>query len=121
MSFQANIENQAKSNSFFRQVLYTGKHSQVVLMSIPKGGDIGEETHETVDQILVFVQGKGEAVLEGEAKPIEKGDIVFVGAGMLHNFKNTGEDDLKLYTIYSPPNHPDGTVHKTKEEAEAGN
>ncbi len=119
MSFQANIKDLAKENTFFRKVIYTGKYSQLVLMSIPSGGEIGEETHETVDQTLFFVNGNGEAVLEGKSKPIGKGDVVFVPAGALHNFKNTGDDDLKLYTIYSPPNHPDGTIHKTKEEAEA--
>ncbi len=119
MSFQANIKDLAKENTFFRKVIYTGKYSQLVLMSIPSGGEIGEETHETVDQILFFIDGNGETILEGKSKPIGKGDVVFVPAGTLHNFKNTGDDDLKLYTVYSPPNHPDGTIHKTKEEAEA--
>ena len=119
MSYQANIKELAKENTLFRKVVYTGKYSQLVLMSIPAGGDIGEETHDTIDQILFFVKGEGEAVLSGESKPIKKGDVVFVPAGTLHNFKNTGQEDLKLYTVYSPPAHPDGTVHATKEEAEA--
>ena len=119
MSFQANIKSLDKENALFRKVIYTGKYIQLVLMSIPMGEEIGEETHETVDQILFFVKGEGEAIIKGESKPIGKGDAVFVPAGTLHNFKNTGEDDLKLYTVYSPPNHPDGTIHKTKEEAEA--
>jgi len=119
MSFQANIKELAKENNFFRKVIYTGKYSQLVLMSISVEGEIGEETHETIDQILFFVKGNGEAILKGESKPIEKGDVVFVPAGTLHNFKNTSEDDLRLYTVYSPPHHPDGTIHKTKEEAEA--
>ena len=88
-------------------------------MSIPPGGDIGEETHDTIDQLLYFAKGEGEAILNGESKPVEKGDVVFVPAGTLHNFKNTGDEDLKIYTTYSPPEHPDGTIHKTKEEAEA--
>lgn len=119
MSFQANIKNLARENTFFRKVIYTGKYSQLVLMSIPIEEEIGEETHKTVDQTFFFVNGSGEAILEGKSKSIVRGDVVFVPAGILHNFKNTGDDDLKLYTIYSPPNHPDGTIHKTKEEAEA--
>lgn len=119
MFFQANIRNLAKENKFFRKVVYTGKYVQLVLMNIPAGGEIGEETHETVDQIFYFVEGKGEAILNGESKPVEEGDVVFVPAGTLHNFKNKGEGDWKLYTTYSPPNHPDGTVHETKEEADA--
>ena len=118
MSFQANIKELAKENTFFRKVVYTGKHAQLVLMSIPPGGDIGEETHPDIDQILFFVKGKGEAIIEGKPAPLGKGDAVFVPAGTLHNFKNTGEEDLKLYTVYSPPQHPDGTIHETKEEAE---
>ena len=119
MSFQANIRVLAKENKFFRKVVYTGKHTQLVLMNISSSGEIGEETHDTVDQLLYFVEGKGEAILDGESKTVEEGDVVFVPAGALHNFKNIGEVDLKLYTSYSPPNHPDGTVHKTKEEADA--
>ena len=119
MAFQTNLKELAKENIFFRKVVYTGKYSQLVLMSIPVGGEIGEETHPTVDQILFFVEGEGEAILEGKASPVEEHGVVFVPAGTLHNFKNTGDEDLKLYTVYSPPQHPDGTVHKTKEEAEA--
>ena len=119
MSFQTNVVKEAKENEFFRKVLYTGKHAQLVLMSIAVGEDIGEETHDNVDQLLFFVQGKGEAVIEGSATPIEAGDMTFVPAGTLHNFKNIGDEALKLYTVYSPANHPDGTIHKTKAEAEA--
>ena len=119
MAFQSNLKELAKENNFFRKVVYTGKYSQLVLMSIPVGSEIGEETHPTVDQILFFVEGQGEAILQREAKPVEEGDVVFVPAGTLHNFKNTGDEDLKIYTVYSTPQHPDGTLHKTKEEAEA--
>jgi mannose-6-phosphate isomerase-like protein (cupin superfamily) len=119
MHFHDNIKELAKENTNFRKVLYTGKYSQLVIMSIPPGGDIGEETHDDVDQVLFFVKGEGEAVINGEVKPVEKGQAVYVPAGTLHNFKNTGSEDLKLYTVYSPPEHPDGTIHKTKEEAEA--
>ena len=88
-------------------------------MSLLPGEDIGEEVHETIDQVLVFVEGSGEAVIEGEASPIKEGDLVFVDAGTKHNFKNTGSVALKLYTIYSPVNHPVDRVQKTKAEAMA--
>ena len=117
MTFHKNIVEFAKQNENFRQVVNTGKHSQVVLMSLLPGEDIGEEVHETVDQVLVFIEGNGEAVIEGEASPIKEGDLVFVDAGTKHNFKNTGSSALKLYTVYSPANHPADRVQKTKEEA----
>lgn len=117
--FSVDIEKLTKENTNFRKVLYTGKNSQLVLMSIPVGGDIGNEAHETIDQILFFVEGTGEAVLNNtEKQRVEKDSVVFVPAGTWHNFINTGDEDLKLYTVYSPPAHKDGTVHKTKEEAE---
>ena len=109
----------AKENSFFRRVVLTGDHCQVVLMSIPPGGEIGEEIHRGVDQVLVFVAGVGEAILEGERSPIEPGRLAFVPAGTKHNFVNSGDEDLKLYTVYAPPEHAPGTVHKTKAEADA--
>lgn len=87
-------------------------------MSIPVGGDIGEETHPTTDQILFLVEGSGQAVIEGQTSEFSEGEAVFVPAGTKHNFVNTGNSDLKLYTVYSPPAHADGTVHKTKAEAE---
>ncbi len=117
MTFHKNIVELAKQNDNFRQVVNTGKHSQVVLMSLLPGEDIGEEIHETVDQVLVFVEGNGEAVIEGEASPLKEGDLVFVDAGTKHNFKNTGSAALKLYTIYSPANHPADRAQKTKVEA----
>lgn len=116
--FVEDIKKLAKENNNFRKVLHTGRHSQIVAMSIPVGGDIGMETHENVDQILYFVEGKGDAVLNGEKRAVVEHDIVFVPAGTEHNFINTGDKDLKLFTVYSPPEHPDGTIHKTKEEAE---
>lgn len=115
--FSENIKKIAKENTNFRKVLYTGVNSQLVVMSIPPGGDIGEEVHSDTDQILVFVDGSGEAILNGEVKKIEEHDVVFVPAGVTHNFKNIGDEDLKLFTVYSPPEHPDGTIHKTKEDA----
>ena len=108
----------ARQNEYFRQTIVTGEHSQVVVMTLQVGEDIGEETHDG-DQILFFVEGEGEAVLEGESSPVRPNDMVFVPAGTLHNFVNTGDDKLRLVTTYAPPEHPDGTVHKTKAEAEA--
>jgi mannose-6-phosphate isomerase-like protein (cupin superfamily) len=119
MSFETNVEKAAKENNYFRKVLYTGKHSQLVLMSLAPGEDIGEEKHDDVDQILFFVEGKGEAIIDGTATPVGPGDVSFVPAGATHNFRNSGIDSLKLYTVYSPAEHPDGTAHATKAEAEA--
>lgn len=112
------IEQLALENENFRKVLFTNKHSQVVLMSVKPGEDIGLETHQ-VDQILVFVQGTGVALVGGEEKQISAGDMVDVPAGAEHNFTNTGTEDLKLYTVYAPAEHADGTIHKTRAEAVA--
>lgn len=109
----------ARENGAFRRELITGEHGQLVAMTIPEGGDIGEEVHEGVDQILLFVEGDAEAVLEGQASRVGPGDLVFVKAGTTHNFVNTGEGPLRLITIYAPPEHPPGTLHATKEEADA--
>lgn len=108
----------AKENSYFRQVLATSVHSQVVVMSIPPGGEIGEEVH-TVDQTLVFVEGSGQAILNDVVSEVAVNHLVMVPAGTKHNFKNTGAGDWKLFTVYAPPEHRDGTIHKTKAEAEA--
>lgn len=108
----------AQENEDFRRVLFTTQLSQLVLMAIPAGEEIGEEAHEGIDQVLAFVAGEGEAVIEGERLPVRAGSVVVVPAGTLHNFVATGESSLKLYTVYTPPEHPDGTVHRTKEEAE---
>jgi mannose-6-phosphate isomerase-like protein (cupin superfamily) len=108
----------ARQNDAFRRTIATGEHSQVVVMTIQPGEDIGEETHDG-DQILLFVEGEGAAVLEGESAPVRAGDLVIVRAGTLHNFVNEGREPLRLVTIYAPPEHPDGTVHETKAEAEA--
>ncbi|OGY22640.1 MAG: cupin [Candidatus Woykebacteria bacterium GWB1_45_5] len=112
------VAGKARENTDFRQVLETGANTQIVIMSIPPGGEIGEEVHDKEDQVLYFVAGSGEAILEGAAQPIEEGDIVLVHKGTKHNFKNTGLEDLKIITTYSPPHHPSGTIHKTKEEAD---
>jgi mannose-6-phosphate isomerase-like protein (cupin superfamily) len=112
-----NIEQSALENNNFRKVLFTNKHSQVVLMSILPGEDIGREVHEVVDQALVFVKGAGKAVGGGETHDIGAGDMFTVPAGTEHDFINTGDEALKLFTVYSPPEHPDGVVHATKADA----
>ncbi len=119
MELKADIRRLARENGDFRREVMTGPHSQVVLMSVEPGSEIGEEVHADVDQVLVFVDGTGEAVLDGQTSGVEPGDLVFVPAGTRHNFVNRGDAPLKLYTVYSPPEHPAGTVHHTKEEADA--
>jgi mannose-6-phosphate isomerase-like protein (cupin superfamily) len=119
MSFNQDIAARAKANTYFREVLSTGPHCQVVVMSIPVGGEIGEEVHDAVDQVLVCVEGDGLAVLEGERSPVPPGHLVHVPAGTRHNLVNDGATDLKLYTVYAPPQHAVGTIHRTKAEADA--
>jgi mannose-6-phosphate isomerase-like protein (cupin superfamily) len=109
----------ARRNEAFRTEITTGAHSQLVAMTVPQGGEIGEEVHEDTDQVLIFVDGQGEAVLDGERAPVGENSLVFVKAGTRHNFVNTGQGPLRLITIYAPPEHPPGTVHRTKEEADA--
>lgn len=109
----------ARENEAFRREIVTASHSQIVAMTIPPGGEIGEEVHEHVDQILLFIDGEGEAVLEGQRSDVRPNDLVLVKAGTRHNFINTGDRSLRLVTIYAPPEHPPGTVHATKAEAEA--
>jgi len=119
MAFNEDIVDWAKRNSFFREVLATGPHSQVVVMSIPPGGEIGEEVHEDVDQVLVFVAGEGAAILDGQRSAVGPDRLVLVPAGTRHNFVNTGASDLRLYTVYAPPEHAPGTIHRTKADADA--
>jgi mannose-6-phosphate isomerase-like protein (cupin superfamily) len=119
MPFNEDILARAKRNSFFREVVSTGPHAQVVVMSIPPAGEIGEEVHHDVDQVLVFVEGEGVAVLEGQRSPVSPGRLVHVPAGTRHNFVNEGSVDLKLYTVYTAPKHAPGTIHGTKAEADA--
>jgi mannose-6-phosphate isomerase-like protein (cupin superfamily) len=116
---RADIMAAARTNDAFRRVVLTGEHEQVVVMTIPPGGEIGEEVHPDTDQVLVFVEGAAEARLEGDASSVGPGDLVFVHAGIRHNFVNTGGEPLRLITIYAPPHHAPGTVHKTKAEADA--
>ena len=119
MAFDEDIVARAMHNTHFREVLSTGPHSQVVVMRIAAGGEIGEETHDDVDQVLVFVAGEGEAVLNGATSPVSAGRLVHVPAGTRHNFINVGSDDLRLYTIYAPPEHAPGTIHHTRADADA--
>lgn len=115
--FTVDYKKLAIENTNFRTVLFTGKYSQVVAMSLLVNEDIGEEVHAKTDQIILIVKGEGEAILDGEAKMIGKDDVVFVPAGTVHNFQNVGLEELKLLTVYAPPQHPDGTIHKTKADA----
>ena len=116
---QVDILQEARSNDAFRREVLTGKHEQVVVMTIPPGGEIGDEVHPDTDQVLTFVDGTGEARLDGETTAVEPNDLVFVRAGTRHNFVNTGDEPLRLITIYAPPEHEPGTVHQTKAEADA--
>lgn len=116
--FTANIEKLTLENTNFRKVLYTDKNTQLVLMSLLKGEDIGEEIHD-VDQFLRIEQGTGTAILNGISHPLEDGSVVIVPAGTKHNVINSDQDEMKIYTLYMPPHHKDGVVHKTKVEAEA--
>ena len=114
------IEEITLANTYFRQVLYTGAHAQLVIMSLKPGEEIGMEVHSQVDQFFRFEKGQGKVIIDGEEATVSDGYSVIVPAGSQHNVINISQtDDLKLYTIYSPPNHPDGTIHKTKEEAMA--
>lgn len=116
--FAEDIKELTKENDNFRKVLYTGQYSQIVAMNIPVNQEIGEEVHPHTDQILFFVDGDCEAIINNEMRRVGEHDVVFVPAGTKHNFQNVGERDLKLFTVYAPPEHPDGTVHATKNEAE---
>lgn len=112
------IESLAVNNKNFRQVLYTAKFCQLVLMSLPPGEDIGEEVHK-LDQFFRVEQGEGLAVINGVKTAIAGGFAVVVPAGARHNIVNTGATALKLYTLYSPPNHRDGVIHTTRADADA--
>jgi mannose-6-phosphate isomerase-like protein (cupin superfamily) len=109
----------ARSNDAFRREVATGRHSQIVVMTIPPGEEIGEEVHQENDQLLVFVDGQADAVLDGKTTRVTPNDLVLVPAGTVHNFINTGQTPLRLVTVYAPPEHAPGTVHQTRAEAEA--
>jgi mannose-6-phosphate isomerase-like protein (cupin superfamily) len=114
------IEKQTLENDYFRQVLFTGKHAQLVVMCLKAGEEIGNEVHPSVDQFFRIEEGKFKFVLDNgkETHVATNGDAVIVPAGTWHNVVNASKGRSKLYTIYSPPNHPAGTIHKTREDAE---
>lgn len=118
--FNTNIEKETLENTNFRKVLYTGKHSQLVLMSLKPNEEIGMEVHPDNDQFFRFEKGEGKCIIDGNEYILGDGSVIIVPAGAQHNIINTsGTDDLKLYTIYSPAHHQDGIVRVTKAEAEA--
>lgn len=118
--YVGSIEKQTLNNNYFRQVVFTGKHAQLVLMCLQPGDEIGSEVHPNVDQFFRIEQGEAKFVFAERDELMRDGDAIVVPAGTHHNVVNTSKQaPLKLYTIYSPPNHPDGTLHKTKAEAEA--
>lgn len=117
--FVDDIEKLTEDNEEFRRVLYTGKNLQLVLMALQPGEEIGEEVHEDRDQFFRVEKGKGEIVIDGVTTKIKSDIAMIVPAGARHNVRNTGEKALKLYTLYAPPEHLDGTVHATKADADA--
>ena len=118
--FVKDIESISIENEDFRRVLYTAQHCQLVVMALKPQEEIGAEVH-TLDQFFRVEEGNGEAILDGERTAIQAGFAIVVPAGANHNIINTGSAPLKLYTLYSPPNHRDGVVHRTREDAEADN
>lgn len=117
--FVADIEKLTVENTDFRRVLYTGKYLQLVLMTLQPGEEIGAEVHEDHDQFFRIESGAGEVRIDGKATPVKDDDAVIVPAGARHNVVNTGDKPLMLYTLYGPPEHREGVVHKTKAEADA--
>jgi len=117
--FKGNIEQLTLDNDNFRKVLYTAQHLQLVLMSLEVGEDIGIETHENNDQFFRFESGQGKCIIDNNEYNVVEGDAIVVPAGAKHNVINTGNTPFKMYTIYGPPNHQDGTLRKTKKDAES--
>lgn len=118
--YHTDIEKKTEQNEYFREVLFTGPHSQLVVMALKPGEEIGLETHGDTDQFIRVEEGEGKAILDGQEYKLEDGSAVVIPAGAEHNVINTSSKKaLKLYTLYTPPEHPDGTIHKTKAEAEA--
>lgn len=118
--FQTNITEAARTNEAFRRVLYTSPGGQLVVMHLKPGEDIGLETHDDVDQYIWIVQGRARATLDGQESTLEPGDVLVVPRGTRHNIINASSDQpVQLFTVYTPPEHPDGTIHQTRAEAEA--
>jgi mannose-6-phosphate isomerase-like protein (cupin superfamily) len=119
MTNEVDLIGAARASDDFRRVLVTGEHMQVVVMTIPVGGEIGAETHPETDQVLLVVDGAADAVLDGETTRIDGGHLVFVRAGTHHNIVNVGDVPLRIATAYAPPEHDHGTIHHTKADADA--
>lgn len=117
--YVANIEQETLGNDFFRKEIFTGEHLQITLMAILPGEDIGAEVHTTTDQFLRVEQGSGKAIIAGQEYEISDDFAITIPAGQEHNVINTGTIPMKLYSIYTPPQHPVGTIHKDKAEAVA--
>ncbi|CAG0958212.1 putative monooxygenase [Rhodocyclaceae bacterium] len=117
--FIADIEDRAEANGHFRRVIYTGPHIQLVLMALDPGEEIGEEVHEDTDQFFRVEEGRGKVIIDGVATPIESDTGIVIPAGARHIVINTGSRPMKMYTLYAPPHHEDGTVHHTRAEAES--
>lgn len=115
--YRADVEKLTKQNSDFRRVLFTADHVQIVAMALPPNEDIGAEVHQ-VDQCFFIVEGRAETTIAGQVGTGKQGDVICVPAGLRHNVRNPGPKPLKLYTLYSPPQHPAGTIHHTKQDAE---
>lgn len=116
--FHINVEKDTIANNNFRKVVYTGEHIQLVLMSLKPNEEIGMETHSTIDQFFRFEAGKGKCIINSHVYNVIDGDSIIIPAGSEHNIINIGDEPLKMYTIYTPPNHKDGIIFKTKEDAE---
>jgi mannose-6-phosphate isomerase-like protein (cupin superfamily) len=116
--FKGNIEKETTDNDNFREVLYTGEHLQLVLMSLKPGEEIGEEVHQDNDQFFRFESGTGKCTIDGNNYHVTEGDAIVVPAGAKHNVINTGTGAFKMYTIYGPPNHQDGIIRATKAAAD---
>ena len=119
MSYITNIVKKTTENNNFRDVIFTGEKSQLVVMNIPAGGEIGEETHAHVEQTIFIWSGSAKAVLNGQETEMNAGEVVIVTPGTKHNAINTGAGELKVYTVYAPANHIDGVIHVTKADADA--
>lgn len=118
MSYTGNIIKDTEENNYFRRVVFTGERSQLVVMDIKPGEDIGAEIHPHVEQTLFLLSGNGKSILDGIEHPFVAGDVVVVTPGTKHDFVNTGTESMKIYTIYAPANHIDGIIHQTKKDAE---
>jgi mannose-6-phosphate isomerase-like protein (cupin superfamily) len=117
-AYRADLWGLARANEDFRRVLATTKHTQLVVMTIPPGGEIGSEVHHGIDQVLIAVEGTGTSVIDGVEQPFASGHVVVVPEGTEHNFLNTGAQPLRVVTVYGPPDHAPGTVHHTKADAD---